>query len=158
MCTRCGVRQLGTSACMRCRRSTGRRQSQWQCVALAMAHENDRSKHPAVLVHGTFEWSSSVQRANEVGSGGEAWIGYKQDLRPCQFGLMLSIEPSFSVFYQGKSVVDYAQAVLTKNARQPWQWTADQLTDKEAREVSKELKGLTVRSSRLLRVRVHVRT
>lgn len=87
-----------------------------------------------------------MQRADAVGQGGEAWIGYKQDLRPCQFGLMLSIEPSFSVFYQGKPVVDYAQAVLSRG-RTEWQWTADKLTDKEQKEVSRELKGLTVRFS-----------
>lgn len=85
-----------------------------------------------------------MQKATDVGSGGEAWIGYKQDLRPCQFGLMLSIEPSFSVFYEGKNVVDYAQAVLTRDARNPWEWTNDYLLDNEAREVTKELKGLQV--------------
>ena len=61
-----------------------------------------------------------VQTAVSVGNGGEAWIGYKQDLRPCQYGLMMSIEPSFSVFYEGLSVVDYTQAVLTKNPMRPW--------------------------------------
>ena len=85
-----------------------------------------------------------VQKATTVGNGGEAWIGYKQDLRPCQYGLMLSIEPSFSVFFEGKNVVDYAQAVLTKDERRPWEWTNDYLLDNEAREVGKELKGLLV--------------
>lgn len=86
-----------------------------------------------------------MQRAESVGQGGEAWIGYKQDLRPCQHGLMLSIEPSFSVFYEGKPVVDYCQAVLSRG-RNEWQWTADKLTDREMREVSSNLKGLTVRA------------
>jgi hypothetical protein len=88
-----------------------------------------------------------VQRATDVGQGGEAWIGYKQDLRPCQYGLMLTIEPSFSVFYQGKNVVDYCQAVLTKNQRQPWEWSNDFLLDHEQKECSREIKGLSVRRS-----------
>jgi Argonaute linker 1 domain len=87
-----------------------------------------------------------VQRADAVGSGGEAWIGYKQDLRPCQFGLMLSLEPSFSVFYQGKPVTEFCEAVLTKNAFKPWTWQADQLNPQEQKVVSKELKGLVVRT------------
>ena len=86
-----------------------------------------------------------MQRADPVGQGGEAWIGYKQDLRPCQMGLMMSIEPSFSVFYQGKPVVDFCQAVLSRG-RNEWQWTADQLTDRERLECGRELKGLTVRA------------
>jgi Argonaute linker 1 domain len=86
-----------------------------------------------------------VQTAMSVGNGGEAWIGYKQDLRPCQFGLMMSIEPSFSVFYEGLSVVDYTQAVLTKIPTRPWEWTSDFLTPPEQKEVSKELKGVVVR-------------
>lgn len=60
---------------------------------------------------------------------------------------MLTIEPSFSVFYEGKNVVDYAQAVLTKDSRNPWQWTNDYLLDNEAKEVTKELKGLQVHPS-----------
>lgn len=87
-----------------------------------------------------------VQTAVSVGNGGEAWIGYKQDLRPCRFGLMMSIEPSFSVFYEGLSVVDYTQAVLTKNPRNPWEWTNDFLTPPEQKEISKELKGVVVRA------------
>ena len=42
-----------------------------------------------------------VQTAVSVRNGAEAWIGYKQDLRPCQYGLMMSIELKFSVFYEG---------------------------------------------------------
>lgn len=57
---------------------------------------------------------------------------------------MLSIEPSFSVFFEGKPVVDYCQAVLSRG-RNEWQWTADKLNDREMREVSSNLKGLTVR-------------
>lgn len=87
-----------------------------------------------------------MQKAVSVGNGGEAWIGYKQDLRPCQFGLMMSIEPSFSVFYEGLSIVDYTQAVLTKNPMRPWEWTNDFLTPPEQKEISKELKGLVVRT------------
>jgi hypothetical protein len=58
---------------------------------------------------------------------------------------MLSIEPSFSVFYEGRPVTDYAQAVLTKNPTRPWEWTNDYLLPAEAKEVSKELRGLIVR-------------
>lgn len=86
-----------------------------------------------------------LQTAVSVGNGGEAWIGYKQDLRPCQFGLMMSVEPSFSVFYEGLAVVDYTQAVLTKNPTRPWEWTNDFLTPAEQKEISKELKGVVVR-------------
>ena len=88
-----------------------------------------------------------MQTAVSVGNGGEAWIGYKQDLRPCQYGLMMSIEPSFSVFYEGLSVVDYTQAVLTKNPMRPWEWMNDFLTPPEQKEISKELKGVVVRDS-----------
>jgi hypothetical protein len=86
-----------------------------------------------------------MQRAEAVGQGGEAWIGYKQDLHPCQMGLMLSVEPSFSVFFQGKNVTDYCQAVLTRG-RNEWQWTADKLNDRELMECSKQVKGLKVLS------------
>jgi hypothetical protein len=85
----------------------------------------------------------ALQHADPVGQGGEAWIGYKQDLRPCQLGLLLSIEPSFSVFYEGKPVADFCQAVLTRG-RQEWQWTSDRLRPDEQRICSKEIKHLWV--------------
>ena len=50
-------------------------------------------------------------------------MGVKQDLRPCRFGLGLSIEPSFSVFYEGKSVCEYVEAVLSDGNRK-YQWSA----------------------------------
>ena len=53
--------------------------------------------------------SAGMQTADDVGQGGEAWIGYKQDLRPCQFGLSLTLEPSFSVFFQGKPVTEFVE-------------------------------------------------
>jgi hypothetical protein len=116
-----------------------------QLQALEIILNSPFINHPKLLYISRTLFPSE-QRAESVGNGGEAWIGYKQDFRPCQYGLMLTIEPSFSVFYEGKAVVDYCQAVLTKG-RQEWQWTADMLTDKEMREVSKELKGLTVCSA-----------
>ena len=126
----------------------------WLCCSLGM-RRGPRCTWAVVLAgHCRRRWSRMrasrvdcgrrVQKATTVGNGGEAWIGYKQDLRPCQYGLMLSIEPSFSVFFEGKNVVDYAQAVLTKDERRPWEWTNDYLLDNEAREVGKELKGLLV--------------
>lgn len=84
-----------------------------------------------------------------MGGGGEGWIGYKQDLRPCQLGLMMSIEPKFSVFYEGSSVLEYTQAVLTTvlprhSAFSPWEWNNAFLLPQEIRELSKEIKGVMV--------------
>jgi hypothetical protein len=97
-----------------------------------------------------------VQKAVSVGGGGESWIGFKQDLRPCQLGLMLSIEPKFSVFYQGSSVLEYAQAVLTTampgyHPNNPWEWRNDFLLPQEVHALSKEIKGVMVRLQHLFR-------
>ena len=81
-----------------------------------------------------------------IGSGGEAWMGVKQDLRPCRFGLGLSIEPSFSVFYEGKSVCEYVEAVLSDGNRK-YQWSASGMSAADIRNASKELKGLRVCSN-----------
>jgi hypothetical protein len=89
-----------------------------------------------------------LQRAQSVGSGGQCWVGYKQDLKPCQLGLMLAVEPSFSVFYEPKLLPDYCEAVLSPNERQQWRWPHDGLMrPNDIRQVDKSLKGLTVRAS-----------
>ena len=100
--------------------------------------------------HIVIHEAAPMQAAKDVGGGGESWIGYKQDLRPCQLGLMLSIEPKFSVFYQGSNILDYAQAVLTvampghNSFNRPWEWSRDHLLPQEIRELSKEIKGVKV--------------
>ena len=39
----------------------------------------------------------------------------------------------------------WLQALLTRNPRNPWRWTADQLSPPEVKELTKEIKGLVVR-------------
>lgn len=86
-----------------------------------------------------------VQRAASVGSGGQCWVGYKQDLQPCQLGLMLAVEPSFSVFYESRRLPEFCEAVLSPNQRSHWRWPRDgQMKPNEMRLVSGSIKGLVV--------------
>jgi hypothetical protein len=71
-------------------------------------------------------------------------MGFKQDLRPCQFGLGLSIEASFSVFYEGRSVIDYIGEVLMRG-RTPYKW-GNTMAPADVKQASKEIRGLTVRA------------
>lgn len=86
-----------------------------------------------------------LQRAQSVGSGGQCWVGYKQDFRPCQLGLMLAVEPSFSVFYEAGKVPKFCEKVLSPNHRQQWSWPRDgQMKPNEMRMVNNSIKGLMV--------------
>jgi hypothetical protein len=75
------------------------------------------------------------------------------DLRPCQLGLMMSIEPRISVFYEGSTVLDYAQAVLTTvmpgySHNNPWEWRNDFLLPPDVQQLSKEIEGVMVCASK----------
>ena len=72
-------------------------------------------------------------------------MGYKQDFRPCQLGLMLAVEPSFSVFYEAGPLQAFCEAVLSPNHRQQWKWPRDgQLKPNEMRMLNGSIKGLVV--------------
>lgn len=86
-----------------------------------------------------------MQRAQTLGWGGQCWVGYKQDLRPCQLGLMLAVEPCFSVFQEPRPVPEYCEAVLSKNDRNPYRLPNNgPMSPRDIREVERSLKGLTV--------------
>lgn len=86
-----------------------------------------------------------LQTAQSVGSGGQCWIGYKQDLKPCQMGLMLAVEPSFSVFYESKLLPEFCEAVLSPNDRNQWRWPSNgQMRPNDMRMVDRCIKGLVV--------------
>ena len=69
------------------------------------------------------------------------------------------MEPKFSVFYQGSSMLDFTQAVLTMmmhghSSFRPWEWgNKESLQPPEIRELSKEIKG--VKKSRAWLLFVH---
>ena len=74
-------------------------------------------------------------------------MGYKQDFRPCQLGLMLAVEPSFSVFYEARRLPEFCEAVLSPNQRQRWRWPRDgSMKPNDMRLVSGCIKGLVVSS------------
>jgi hypothetical protein len=66
---------------------------------------------------------------------------------------MMSIEPRISVFYEGSTVLDYAQAVLTTvmpgySHNNPWEWRNDFLLPPEVQQLSKEIEGVMVCASK----------
>jgi hypothetical protein len=94
----------------------------------------------------------SLQRAEDVGAAGESWIGYKQDLRPCQHGLALTVEPSFSAFHQALPVPEFIATAMSRNRRirDPWSIRRGVLEGMELRTAEQTIKSLRVRCSRLL--------
>ncbi|CAD7705067.1 unnamed protein product [Ostreobium quekettii] len=109
-----------------------------QALDVVLRHSASMDPNCTPVGRSLYFWDPSKRQP--LGGGAEAWVGYHQSLRPCQFGLVLNVDSAATGFIEPDNLVEFIRKVLGMQPNR-----IGHLQPREYRKLKKALLGIRVK-------------